>query len=510
MRYMPRSRHILVFSLLAALATACAEDQELIQVDDEDYASTSAASDESRVIIKYRNARGREAALAGGRLAVDLPEQAAVAMYLSEAALQGLNKNPNIEYIEPDAVRYPMAETTPYGVTMVQTNLVPASSASGRIQVCIIDSGIQGNHADFAGQAITGANTSGTGAWNTDLCGHGTHVAGTIAAVTGNGIGVASVAHSAASLRIVKVFGDDCSWTYSSGLVSALNICRQNGAKIVSMSLGGGVKSRTEETAFADADAAGVLSIAAAGNGGNTKLSYPAGYASVVSVAAIDSSKALASFSQRNADVELAAPGVAVESTYPYANSVTASGTTYNGGGIEFAASGNVNGTLVDGGLCDSTGAWSGKVVLCQRGVISFNDKVQNVQSSGGAAAVIYNNVSGGFAGTLGAGNSSTIPAISLSMEDGQALVASSLGLTSNVLSGLGSGYALLDGTSMATPHVSAVAALIWAQAPTKTNAQVRTALTATAQDLGAAGRDSSFGYGLVQAKAALDYLLSH
>jgi subtilisin family serine protease len=59
----------------------------------------------------------------------------------------------------------------------------------------------------------------------------------------------------------------------------------------------------------------------------------------------------------------------------------------------------------------------------------------------------------------------------------------------------------------MATPHVTGVAALIWSAYPSKTNAQVRKALEATAMDLGTAGRDNYYGYGLVQAKAALDYL---
>ena len=70
------------------------------------------------------------------------------------------------------------------------------------------------------------------------------------------------------------------------------------------------------------------------------------------------------------------------------------------------------------------------------------------------------------------------------------------------------SGWASWDGTSMATPHVSAVAALIWSAAPGKPNVSIREALTATAMDLGDSGRDTSYGYGLVQAKAALDYLV--
>jgi len=79
--------------------------------------------------------------------------------------------------------------------------------------------------------------------------------------------------------------------------------------------------------------------------------------------------------------------------------------------------------------------------------------------------------------------------------------------VTSSVNSGT-SGWEYYDGTSMATPHVSAVAALIWSAAPTKSNANIRQALTATALDLGTAGRDTSYGYGLVQAKTALAYLV--
>jgi subtilisin family serine protease len=71
------------------------------------------------------------------------------------------------------------------------------------------------------------------------------------------------------------------------------------------------------------------------------------------------------------------------------------------------------------------------------------------------------------------------------------------------------SNYAYFDGTSMATPHVSAVAALVWSYFPTCTGAQIRTSLDNSALDLGAAGRDVHYGYGLVQAKAAYDRIKS-
>lgn len=71
----------------------------------------------------------------------------------------------------------------------------------------------------------------------------------------------------------------------------------------------------------------------------------------------------------------------------------------------------------------------------------------------------------------------------------------------------VGSGYEPYDGTSMATPHVAGVAGLLWSHYPSATNQDIRDALTTTAIDLGSAGRDSAYGYGLIQAKAAYDLL---
>jgi subtilisin family serine protease len=280
------------------------------------------------------------------------------------------------------------------------------------------------------------------------------------------------------------------------------------------MSLGGSFKSRTEERAFKQSDNRGVLSVAAAGNDGSGSPHYPASYRSVLSVGAVDSSMTVASFSQRNSQVELAAPGVGVLSTVPWIeeNSLTAGGTSYTGNYIENAARTDGNGaggSLADGGLCTSSGSWNGQVVLCERGSISFFDKVTNVQSGGGTGAVIYNNAAGNFLGTLGAGNSSNIPAISLSQVDGQAALGQT-GSASTVVSqssNPASGYEAWNGTSMATPHVSGVAALVWSHHTECTNDEIRGALTSTALDLGDPGRDNSYGFGLVQAADALAHL---
>lgn len=509
MKTIKMSRVALASALFAVSATSCVIDDPQALSDSDTaaaYAGLTAVSADGRYIVKFKNQAGRAAAqAAGGSIVLDLAAHGAAAMYLPEAALNGLRNNPNVEYVEVDERRYPMAVTDPYGLGEVQADVIRANSASPvqqRIKVCIIDSGIKGDHPEFSGLPVGGTNDSGTGAFNQDTCGHGTHVAGTVAGAS------TGVAPDAASLHIVKVFnGADCAWTFSSSLVTALNQCEQAGAKVVSMSLGGSVKNRTEDNAFAGANSRGILSIAAAGNGGNTQLSYPAGYASVMSVAAIDANRAIATFSQQNADVEIAAPGVSVKSSYPFEASLAVGSQKFHGSNIEGAPLTDGNGALVNGGRCATTGAFAGKVVLCERGDIAFVDKVRNVEASGGVGAVLYNNVPGGFAGTLGEGVTSTIPAISLSQEDGQLLVSTLLGSSGLVHSGAGNGYALLDGTSMATPHVSGVAAAVWSRVPDATNQDIRDALNATAQDLGTAGRDNTFGFGLVQAQAALDFL---
>jgi serine protease len=479
-------------------------------------AQDASAQIDGRYMVKFRSLDGATAAIAaaGGRVALELTPQNVIAAYLPAQALQGLQHNPNVEYIEVDPRRYPLAQSMPYGIHMVQADnaTLNVSGASNGSTVCIIDSGYYAAHEDLQDSNVGGTNDPGTGNWYEDTCGHGSHVAGTISALN-NDMGVIGVnSNGLIRLRIEKVFnGSTCGWAYSSSLITALNRCQTDAGSskqlVVNMSLGGSVSSRTEKNAFQQAYNAGVLPVAAAGNDGNNRTSYPAGYPSVVSVAAVDSSGTVASFSQHNSSVELAAPGVGVLSTTPFkASTLTAGGVTWTGANIDGSARVNASGTLVDGGLCDSVGSWNGKVVLCQRGSISFAQKVANVQSGGGSGAAIYNNVSGGFLGTLN--GTSTIPAISLSLEDGQAALGK-VSQTSTLANtaGAGSSYEAWDGTSMATPHVSGVAALVWSFYPGKTNADIRAALQQTALDEGAAGRDDYYGYGIVQAKAAFDYL---
>lgn len=474
------------------------------------------AEEGGRFMIKFKNfeTAANSVRAAGGTPIYEFRDLGVVAARLPEAAKTALSRNPNVEFIEDDPVRKLSAQTTPYGIPMVQADLVAFAGANAAsCKVCIIDSGYYMNHEDLQDSNVTWDTDSGTGDPLVDGCGHGTHVAGTVAALN-NTTGVVGVVPSGGiSMHIVKVFGNDCSWTYSSDLINALNKCKAAGSKIVSMSLGGSFSSRTEQSAFDKAWSEGVLSIAAAGNDGNNRKSYPASYTSVVSVAAIDSNKQHASFSQYNAEVDIAAPGVSVLSTVPWAGASVTTDSKYLASHMEGAPYTNgTKGSLAvppaDNELCTSPGSWSGQVVLCKRGSISFADKVKNVQAGGGIAAIIYNNEAGSFAGTLGDAPTTNIPAIGISGTDG-ATLAKQNGTAATVVdsNAAGSGYEAWDGTSMATPHVSGVAALVWSNFPSKSNSDIRNALEKTAQDLGAAGRDDYYGHGLVQAKAAYDLL---
>lgn len=473
----------------------------------------AAQPDNDRYIVSFLDVSKGKAALsaAGARIALDLPNHEAAAAHIPSRALAGLRRNPHIEYIETDALRYPMAQTEPWGISAVQAGMVSDAGAANRT-VCIIDSGYNNGHEDL--QTLSGGNTSpdsGTGDPLDDRCHHGTHVAGTISALT-NGVGVVGVLPSGTiDLHIVKVFGDSCAWTYSSSLISALDKCvTEGGANIVSMSLGGSVKSLSEERAFAEANNNGLLSIAAAGNDGNTRHSYPASYNSVVSVAATDSASVVADFSQQTDQVELSGPGVAVRSTVRMGEgteeSLTVGSSTFEATGMEFSPAGSGTGNLfrcnaVDGlgSPGDCAGA-SGQVCLIERGAITFADKVAECNNAGGTAAVIYNNSAALFSGTLGAAGA--IQAVGVSGDDGAILVGMT-GLSSTVTTDVGN-YAYFGGTSMATPHVSGVAALVWSQDINCSNNDIREVLGTSALDLGAAGRDNAYGFGLVQAADAV------
>jgi subtilisin family serine protease len=492
-------------------------------------ASAQSDDDTTRVIVAFKHGKHadmhKEIGNRHGRVKHDLQNINSVAIEISRKELRELRKSKNIESVEEDAVRYPFATTSPstgtpyvlgqlvpYGIKMVQADLLSDVNAGNR-KVCIIDSGVDRAHEDITGNSVnmSGQYDAGTGNWYTDENHHGTHVAGTIAAINNSAKGVVGVnPNGKLKLHIVKVFGAN-GWAYSSSLAAAANQCASAGANVISMSLGGPTSNTTEKRAFDALAAKGILSIAASGNDANTAISYPAGYASVMSVGAIDENKAWASFSQYNSKVEIAGPGVAVLSSVPTnsgtASALTVGGVAYAPGAMTGSPVKTATAALADFGIGDATSATvAGKVCLISRGTVDFATKVMNCQNSGGVGAVIYNNAAGSFGGTMGT-TVSTIPSVTATDVEGASL-KTRLGQSATVAV-TPTSYAYFDGTSMATPHVSAVAALVWSYYPSCTGAQIRATLGKSAQDLGPVGRDVKYGYGLVQAKAAKDRIAS-
>lgn len=459
----------------------------------------------------------------------------------SRAALDDLRKDPAVESIEIDPERHLMAQTTPYGVDNIQARavwdadgdgVVDAGAATGEgIKVCVIDSGLKRSHEDLVGLAITGTNNLGASStWDTDTCGHGSHVAGTIAAAD-NDKGVVGVSPGKVSLHIVKKFdGTDCKQaTFASDNVAAIKQCEAAGAKIVNMSLGGTFSSTTEKTELQNAANRGVLVVAAAGNYGSTAapglfglpgpvnpLIYPASYPSVVSVAAVDANNQRAGFSEFNNEIDLAAPGVGVLSLgIAFSEPLQVGNNTLPADVFTGSASSTASAGWVDGGLCKASSAtFKNKIVLCQRGEINFGVKAGNAQSGGALGVVIYNNVDGPLKGGLfnagGTAITLTIPATGISKSGGEAILAGMGGQVATVNGKLtvnDTSYASMDGTSMASPHVAGAAAVVWSARPNATAQQVREVLFATAKDLDKAGRDDNTGWGLVQVKDAIEEL---
>ncbi len=418
------------------------------------------------------------------------------------------------------------------------------------IRVCVIDSGIDDRNLELQGAYTPNAGMGwdfvdndsdprdySNGKWGG---GHGTHVAGTIAAQLGVGgkvnpndttvsaQGVAGVAPGV-ELLVARVLGTDGSGRVAN-VIAAVEWCQNNGAKIASLSLGSSEYSEPERLAFFKAYQAGMLTVAASGNAGtaeleNQQLSYPAAYtfepngvgeSIVLAVGAVNFDSEHPEFSQTGSHLSLVAPGVGVLSSFivgaaPYSE-VDVGGSFFTSNGLEFGQIGEYTGKLLDCGLgdsqesCGEQATCEGFVAYMDRGVVKFSDKVANAKFQGARAIIIGNNDPADGEGnfTLGApGN--WPPAASVSFENG-ARIKSLIGSTVRV--GIqGSDYATQTGTSMATPHVSGVAALVWSARPTLTAKQVRSLLERSAQDLGTPGHDIVYGHGQVQAQKALQLL---
>ena len=447
-----------------------------------------------------------------------------------------LQREPNVETVEPNYIRWADAQPPNdtffpqlwglnnigqavngfSGTSGADIKFLPAWSlarpAATNVVVGIIDTGVDYHHPDLAanmwtnpGEIPGNANDDDHNGYIDDYYGydfadnvgdpqdsglHGTHVSGTVAAVGKNQLGVIGVNYQAKIMGL-KASNNGQNFT-DTAIIAALQyatLMKQRGVNIVSVnaSFGGAGFDSALQSAIQSAGNVGIIFCAAAGNNTNNNdvsPTYPANYrlSNMIVVAASDQNDALATFSNYGATtVDLAAPGVNVLSTVPTNQpQITAyvqqGSTTYSANPLTFSGTTTgLTGTIYDCGIGDPTNfppAVSGNIALIQRGTLFFSDKVSNAMASGAVAAVIYNNVSGNFNGTLGSAGS-WIPAITLSQADGLALKAAlpSVGTVAAFVDPANI-YELLDGTSMATPHVTAAVAFAAMNFPTETVAQ--------------------------------------
>ena len=358
---------------------------------------------ESEYIVKFKNKSSYDEAHADimlSRTVTNLVgslenDNIDIMKFESEDERKYWEDRPDILFVEPNYIVHVAAEETPYGIDMVQALDVDDlgfndSDEVSDMKVCILDTGLA-THPDIPSDYVEGFSYYSAGSNDySDGHGHGTHVAGTVAALGENDQGVIGVLRSPNTRLIIgKVLSDSGSGTYAN-VIDGLTKCMERGAKVINMSLGGGGYMQTFQDKVNELHEAGIVIVAAAGNRGSSSRFYPASYQHIISVAAVDSNENRASFSQFNDMVDLAAPGVSVRST-------------------------------------------------------CLNDS-----------------------------------------------------------------FCSYSGTSMASPHVAGVAALVWSHFPNITNIQITDVLEETAKDLGTVGRDDLYGHGLVQAKAAYDQLVSN
>ena len=194
-------------------------------------------------------------------------------------------------------------------------------------KVAVLDTGIDGEHQDLKAAIVGVKDFTGSRSGTADVQGHGSHVAGSIGARE-NGWGLVGCAPEC-SLLVGKVLGDSGSGSVD-GIAKGIDWSVEQGADVISMSLGGPGRDSWIPPALRRAEAAGVIVIAAAGNEGPREgtVGYPGGYAECIAVGAVDRASAVAGFSSRGPAVYVAGPGVNVLSTYPGNRTATMSGTS--------------------------------------------------------------------------------------------------------------------------------------------------------------------------------------
>lgn len=220
-----------------------------------------------------------------------------------------------------------MSETMDWGLELMGIPQLWRLTKGEDIVVAVLDTGCAMGHHDLRDAILDAKDFTGSMSGPSDVQGHGTHVAGTIAARENN-TGVIGVAPKC-KLLIAKVLGDDGTGS-SNSVAAGVKWAASKGADIISMSLGSSVSAPGIHNAIKDVTAQGKFVITAAGNEGPRldTVGYPGRYPETIAVGAIDRSKRVTRFSSRGNTVDICAPGDQILSTYPPNNLAKLSGTS--------------------------------------------------------------------------------------------------------------------------------------------------------------------------------------
>ena len=240
-----------------------------------------------------------------------------------QRAKEKLQKVPGIKHVDYNYRRLPYYEANdPFFQNDKQWDLlrIDAPEAWNKTlgvgaRVAVVDTGIDGDHQDLKSKIVAQKDlVDNDQVAEDDIEGHGTHVAGTVGAVTDNGKGVAA---TCPSCKLLVAKSGDSQGFYDSDIVQGIYWSVNNRAKAINLSLGAEVNSRILEHSVDYAWEQGVVVVAAAGNDDTDRPSYPAAYEHVISVSATDQQNKKARFSNFGPTVDVAAPGVEIWSTVP-------------------------------------------------------------------------------------------------------------------------------------------------------------------------------------------------
>lgn len=415
---------------------------------------------------------------------------------------------------------------TPWGISAVKAvEAWPGSKQGLGARVLILDTGVDKEHPSLKANLEKGkafVDPYGLQYEYFDDVGHGTHVAGTVLGIS-DATGFTGVAPKAKLLMGKVCVPEGCS---NISVAQGIDWGITEKVDLISMSLGGPQATPSERRAINRAIAAKITIVAASGNDGVPQVSYPAALTSVIAVGAVDANLIKADFSQWGPELAVVGPGVDVVSSVPQGTGRTPNFQIQLGtDSSQTIPSSFIEGSktlfqplkreLVDAGFGRPEDMArvdvSGKLMMVKRGENTFADKIKSALAGRAAGLVVYNNAPGLIHGALSNdGSEIQIPVFVIEQTQGENL-KTAMAAGQKVQAQLvveKSNYASFDGTSMATPHVAGVVALMKAANKSLTPAQVKAILQSTAKSL-YPNDENQMGAGIVQADLAVQKALS-